>query len=211
MDIGLNSLYNIGSSYTMKLNDDKVLVVEDDELKSTKLSETEKVNKKILQELEKKELQKVKNSDELSEDEERLVRDLQSRDTEVKAHESAHQTAGGGMVGAASYTYQQAPDGKMYAIGGEVSISTGEASSPQEAIANAQQIIASAMAAGSPSPQDFAVATSAKMMQIKAEQQLTRQKEEQIAGIETYKNTMFDKKNGQKKEENSLGGVDIPA
>jgi hypothetical protein len=186
MNIGLNTLYDIGSNYIMKLNDREVLVVEDDELRSSKLSKSEIAEKKILQELEKKKVQNSSTENKLSPDEERLIRDLQARDNEVKTHESAHQSAGGGMVGAASYTYQQGPDGKMYAIGGEVSISTGKASSPQEAIANAKQIVAASTAAGDPSPQDAAVASSAKLMQIKAEQQLIKENQEKSLGIDIY-------------------------
>jgi hypothetical protein len=62
----------------------------------------------------------------------------------------------------------------MYAIGGEVSISMPSSSSPEEAIRNARQVMASAMAAGDPSPQDYAVASSARVMEMKAQQQLAK-------------------------------------
>ncbi len=187
MNIGLSTLNDIGSNYYMRLNNKEVLVVEEDELRSPKLTESQKLEKKIEKEQEKKELEKTSSLDELSEDEERLVGELQSRDTEVRAHEAAHQAAGGGMTGAASYTYQQGPDGKMYAIGGEVSISMKTGSTPEETIANARQIVASAMAAGNPSPQDHAVASSARVMEMKAQQQLTRQQQEETEGKEAYK------------------------
>ncbi len=177
MQVGLSTLYDIGSNYTMRLNDEEILVVEEDELRTKKVSDSEKIDKDIKEDADKK----AKNSsskEELSPDEERLVRDLQSRDSEVKAHESAHQAAGGGMTGAASYTYQQGPDGRMYAIGGEVSISMKSGSTPEETIANARQIAAAAMAAGNPSPQDYAVASSARVMEMKAQQQLARQQQD---------------------------------
>ena len=123
---------------------------------------------------------------ELNEDEKRVVRDLESRDGEVKAHEAAHQAAGGGMTGAASYTYQQGPDGKMYAIGGEVSISMKSGSTPQESIANARQIAAAAMAPANPSPQDYSVATTARVMEMKAQQQLVREKLQEMTGTKAY-------------------------
>jgi hypothetical protein len=113
----------------------------------------------------------LSKDDELTQDERRSINELQARDAEVKAHESAHQAAGGGMVGGASFTYQQGPDGKMYAIGGEVPISMPSGSTPEEIIANAQQIIASATAPADPSAQDVAVASSARSMIIEAEQQ----------------------------------------
>ena len=135
---------------------------------------------------------KSQNPNELSLDEKRLVKDLQARDTEVKAHEAAHQAAGGGMTGAASFSYQQGPDGKMYAIGGEVSIATKGGSTPQEKIANARQIQAAAMAPANPSGQDFAVAASAKMMEIKAQQELVKLQQEKLDGTKSYQNTAQD-------------------
>lgn len=191
MQIGSNSLYDIGSNFTIKLNDKEILVLEDDpaaldRAKSKKLSNEKKEEEKKLEES-----KKNNNPDELSEDEKRLVKDLASRDAEVKTHEAAHQAAGGGMTGAASYTYQQGPDGKMYAIGGEVSISMPSSSSPEETIKNTRQVIASAMAAGDPSPQDFAVASSARMVEMQAQQQKTKEmqaEQEEKQGKETYAN-----------------------
>src|SRR5680860_898722 len=48
--------------------------------------------------------------------------DLKARDRDVRAHEAAHQAAGGQHAGAMSFTYQRGPDGAQYAVGGEVSI-----------------------------------------------------------------------------------------
>lgn len=202
MNVGLSTLYDIGSNYSVRINDKEVLVYEDDEShKKSKDSDA----KKLQEEQEKKSSQKTNN--ELSQDEKRLVKDFQARDGEVKAHEAAHQAAGSGMTGAASYTYQQGPDGKMYAIGGEVSISMKSGSTPEETIKNARQIVAAAMAAGSPSPQDFSVASSAKVMEMKAEQQLAREKQEEALGKNTYKNEV----NKIKDATIVSNGIDIPA
>jgi hypothetical protein len=81
----------------------------------------------------------------------------------------------------------------MYAIGGEVSISISGGSTPQEQIANARSVIAAAMAPSNPSSQDFAVANSARVMEMKAEQKLTKQKQEQTEGLEQYQATQKDK------------------
>lgn len=188
MSIGLSALRDIGSNYYMRLNDKEVLVLKEDELRNSQLTDAQKLDKKIQEESEDKKIKEPNAADKLSEDEERLVRDLASRDSEVRAHEAAHQAAGGGMVGAASYTYQQGPDGKMYAIGGEVSVSMKAGSTPEETIANAKQIAIAAMAAGNPSPQDFAVASSARVMEMKAQQQLAREQQEELIGKETYSN-----------------------
>ena len=129
----------------------------------------------------------TQDPNQLTDDEKTVVKDLQARDTEVRAHEAAHQAAGGGMTGGASYTYQKGPDGHMYAIGGEVSISTKGGSNPQEAIANARQVEAAAMAPANPSGQDFAVASSAKIMEMKAQQELSKEQQEQNKGTQAYK------------------------
>lgn len=206
MQISSNYLYN-SASYQIKINDKEVLVVQEDE-------ETKKnIISAAKQQTEQKETQQKSNSsDELSKDELRLVQDLQSRDSEVKAHEAAHQAAGGGMTGAASYTYQQGPDGKMYAIGGEVSITMKSGSTPEETIRNARQIAASAMAAGNPSPQDHAVASSARIMEMKAQQQLTKENEEEISAKEIYKNEADKNANNlQNKTVKDLNTIDISA
>ena len=196
MQVGLSTLYDIGSSYTIPLNDKEILVVEEDKERKDAISGEKKPQEE--QNVDKQ------NTEELSPDEERLVRDLQSRDSEVKAHEAAHQAAGGGMTGAASYTYQQGPDGKMYAIGGEVSITMKSGSTPEETIANARQVAAAAMAAGNPSPQDYAVASSARVMEMKAQQQLAREQQEELLGQNAYKDS-----NTQTQEESNK--LDIPA
>ena len=205
MDVGLNSLYNIGLSYSVKLNDKETLVYEEDETRQSKKSQTQKLQKE-------KETQEGKKSpsdkEELSEDEKQLVKDLQARDAEVKTHEAAHQAAGGGMTGAASFSYQQGPDGKMYAIGGEVGIAAPSGSTPEETIANAQQVIAAAMAPANPSGQDFAVASSARIMMIKAQQQKIKETQEKQNGQETYQNSTLS--NNQNREEKS-NKIDIPA
>lgn len=203
MNVGLSTLYNIGSNYSVQLNEKEILVYEEDK---TYKKEKDPLKTELSKQDEKKQEEKSKSSDELSEDEKKLVKDLQSRDSEVKAHEAAHQAAGGGMTGAASYTYQQGPDGKMYAIGGEVSISMKTGSSPEENVRNARQIIAAAMAPGNPSPQDYSVASSAKVMEMKALQKLAKEQQEEVMGKETYKNEA-----DKNKASNDLSGIDIPA
>ncbi|HEY9203979.1 MAG TPA: putative metalloprotease CJM1_0395 family protein [Sulfurimonas sp.] len=195
MEIGSASHYNIGINYSIKLNEEEILVFEDDPLREKKTSDEEKIEK----EQEEKKSAEDSSTEKLSEDEKRLVQDLRSRDAEVRTHEAAHQAAGGGMTGAASYTYQQGPDGRMYAIGGEVSISIPSGSTPQESMRNAQQAIAAAMAPADPSGQDFAVASSAMVMLMKAQQQLLKETQEGILGKEVYKSEA--QKNTQDKKD----------
>ena len=203
MEIGLNTLQQIGTNYSVRLNDKEVLVYEDDSSRVVKKSDGKKLQEK--QETQKS--QEPVSTKELSQGEKQMLVELQARDAEVRSHEAAHQS-GGAATGGASYTYQQGPDGKMYAIGGEVSVSFSSGSTPEETIANAQAVISSAMAPGSPSGQDMAVASSARMMIMKAQQQKSRELQEEIKGYETYKNET-NKSSNQDVQKPS--GIDIPA
>ena len=205
MEIGFNSLQSIGTSYSIKLNEKEAIVFEEDSSYKTAKSDSEKLQENVDKEKTKKE-EKSNSANGLSVEEKQLVQELQSRDTEVRGHEAAHQGAGGGMTGAASFTYQQGPDGRMYAIGGEVPISIPAGSTPEETIRNARQAIAAAMAPSDPSGQDFAVASSATVMMMKAEQQKAKEAQEMMLGQETYKNEA--NKNSNDDEPNKL---DIPA
>ncbi len=177
--MSIPSVHDIGINYVIRLSESKVLVSRDKEDGIGAETQNENTQQNTAKE--------SKNPKELSPDEQRLIKALESRDKEVKAHEAAHQAAGGGMTGAASYTYQIGPDGKMYAIGGEVSINTPTPSSPKEALKIARQVAAAALAVGEPSPQDFAVAASARMMEVQAQQDLAKEEREKQRGLESYK------------------------
>ncbi len=204
MEISTTTLNNIGTNYSIRINKEEILVYEEDKTRKVEKSEFNKVQKEE-DEKKAKKAEKSKLINELSPDEKKLVADLATRDAEVKAHESAHQS-GGAATGAATFSYQQGPDGKMYAIGGEVSVSMKAGSTPQETIANAQAVIASAMAPADPSGQDHAVAASAAMMISKAQQQISREKQEQIEGKETYKN---ESQNSNSTQSNKQGAEDV--
>jgi len=111
--------------------------------------------------------------------ERQVVAKLQARDSEVRAHEAAHLAAAGGIAsGGASFTYQRGPDGKMYAVGGEVPISISGGSSPQETIKQMRQVAAAALAPADPSPQDYAVASSARSEEMRALAELRKEQAE---------------------------------
>lgn len=207
MNISNAPLLDIDTRFISRLNDKEILVAKKDPL-LVSMADEKKAQKEKEQEEKKAEAsQKRSRPNELSEDEKRVVKELASRDAEVKAHEAAHQASGSGMTGAASYTHQRGPDGKMYAIGGEVSISTPAASSPEEAIKIARQVATSAMAAGNPSPQDFAVAASARMMEIKAQQELAQEEQKKLSGLKSYE----DAQNGLQMRQEETPLLDIPA
>ncbi|WP_246831046.1 putative metalloprotease CJM1_0395 family protein [Nautilia sp. PV-1] len=87
----------------------------------------------------------------------------------------AHQAAGGGFAGAPSYTTVKGPDGKEYAVGGEVPIKIVKGKTPDETIKNMRQIKAAALAPADPSPQDLKVAQTADLIASKAEQEKNQQ------------------------------------
>ncbi len=116
----------------------------------------------------------AENNAELSNEEQQKVEELKQRDQEVKAHEQAHIAAGGSYVqGGAQLTYEKGPDGQRYAVGGEVSISTSKARTPEETITKAQVIRRAALAPADPSPQDRRVAAQASAMETTARQELS--------------------------------------
>ena len=117
-----------------------------------------------------------KNVGELSREEQRIVSELQAADTNVRAHEAAHMAAGGGLTSPASYTYERGPDNKMYAVAGEVGISTGEGNTPQESLNKAQTIRRAALAPADPSPQDLKVAAQAASMEMSARAEILQEK-----------------------------------
>ncbi|MDR2549992.1 MAG: hypothetical protein LBD10_07335 [Desulfobulbus sp.] len=115
-------------------------------------------------------------SQELTAAETKMIRELQSRDREVRAHEMAHlASAGRHARGGASYTYQQGPDGRQYAIGGEVPIDTGKAATPEETIQKMEAIKQAALAPADPSAADRAIAANAAATANQARQELQAQ------------------------------------
>lgn len=107
----------------------------------------------------------------LTQEQQQQVTALKRRDAEVRQHEAAHQAAGGSHAGGASFTYQRGPDGKNYAIGGEVQIDVGAASTPEATAAKMDQIKAAALAPAQPSAQDQRVASMADGIKAQAQQE----------------------------------------
>src|SRR5690606_21597567 len=85
-------------------------------------------------------------------------------------------------AGAAVYQYERGPNGVSYAVGGEVSISVGPASTPEETLLKAQTIRRAALAPAEPSPQDRQVAAGASRLEALARQELA-ERNESDAGI----------------------------
>ena len=117
---------------------------------------------------------------ELSEEEEAEVTKLKDRDREVRAHEHAHLAAAGPYSrGGVQYEYQRGPDGRRYAVGGEVSIDTSKEKNPEDTIRKAQVVRRAAQAPAEPSSQDRRVAAEASRMESRARQELSKQRVEE--------------------------------
>jgi hypothetical protein len=103
-----------------------------------------------------------------------IIRSLESRDKAVRNHENAHAGVGGSFTGAPSYSYEIGPNGKKYAVDGEVSIDlTPIAGEPAQTIAKMNKVQAAALAPANPSAQDIRVAASAASIILEAQAELT--------------------------------------
>lgn len=111
---------------------------------------------------------------ELTAEQELMVEELKARDRQVRSHEAAHMAAGGTLAGAASYSYERGPDGRSYAVGGEVPIELSAGSNPRETIERARQIRAAALAPADPSGQDLRVAAAAEALEMSASLELAQ-------------------------------------
>ena len=104
---------------------------------------------------------------------ERVINELQRRDKEVRSHELAHAAVGGSFTGAPNYSFKTGPDGKKYAVGGEVSVDLSTiAGNPTATIAKMQKVHAAALAPANPSAQDTKVAANAIQIILQAQSEL---------------------------------------
>ena len=98
----------------------------------------------------------------LSPQQREVVAELKARDAEVRDHEEAHARVGGQYAGQPSYTYQTGPDGRRYAIGGEVPIDVAPVpGDPGATIAKMQVVKLAALAPAEPSSADRRIAALA--------------------------------------------------
>ncbi len=199
MQIGLNYNYASNSSY------------EKTQKNNTEQENTENTNSQNKDSKQNNEQTQMINGVELTLQQVQQLRELQSIDRNVKAHEAAHQAAGGGLAGAASFSYTRGPDNQMYAVAGEVPIRMQEGRTPEETIANARQVAAAAMAPADPSPQDYKVAANAAKMEfdaraeatkLKAQEAKEKKEEEEEKQESSDKNNQDSKNNPEKVEAN---------
>lgn len=118
------------------------------------------------------------NPNELTEAEKKQVQELKKRDQEVRAHEQAHKTVGGPYASAPTYETTTGPDGREYAIGGEVKIDASPvANNPEATIRKMDIVVRAALAPAQPSSQDRQVAQQAQQTRIQAQAELSQQRQ----------------------------------
>lgn len=114
----------------------------------------------------------------LTEEQLQQVREMQKRDREVRVHESAHLAVASAYArGAVQYTYAYGPDGKRYAVGGEVNIDTAPVpNDPEATLRKARALRNAALAPAEPSDQDRSVAVAAMNMAAQAQAEILAKK-----------------------------------
>ncbi len=123
----------------------------------------------------------------LSPEEKQKIVELKQTDREVRVHEQGHKSAAGSYAqGGPSFEYTQGPDGKRYAVAGEVQIDTGEVEgNPQATVRKMQVVRRAALTPQDPSPQDRAVAAEASAKEAAARAALRREQAEEGGDLET--------------------------
>ena len=167
------------SSYNDEINDEAVISKEAQALlaqdKIDAKTELAAQDDKKLQDAKADEDTAAKGEEKLTPSQQQEVANLKARDAEVRTHEQAHISAASGLnASAPNYTYKTGPDGKKYAVAGEVDISFNKSDNPEENIAKAQTMKAAATAPAQPSNQDMSVARKADQLISEATQELAQ-------------------------------------
>lgn len=121
--------------------------------------------------------ERAQDPDGLTEEERAIVDDMAQRDREVRDHEMAHAIAGGPYTGPPRYQMEQGPDGRSYAVSGEVDIDVSPESDPEATIRKMEIVKRAALAPADPSPEDRAIAQMADQIRMQAQQDLQAQRE----------------------------------
>lgn len=102
------------------------------------------------------------------------IKNLKDRDHEVRTHELAHATVGGAFTSSPTFSYEIGPDGKRYAVGGEVDVDLSSVpGDPRATISKMQKVHAAALAPANPSIQDTRVAAAAARIILQAQSELS--------------------------------------
>ncbi|MCP5182141.1 MAG: hypothetical protein H6993_10295 [Pseudomonadales bacterium] len=121
------------------------------------------------------------------------VRELASRDREVRAHEQAHAAVGGAHAGTPHFQYERGPNGVSYAVEGHVNIDVSEVpGDPSATLEKMQTVRRAALAPANPSPADRAVAAKATLRAAQARAELADSRRVDISDAEGTKGGYVD-------------------
>ncbi|MCC5855195.1 MAG: catalase [Idiomarina sp.] len=113
--------------------------------------------------------------------EERELRELRQRDQEVRRHEEAHANVGGQYAGTPQYEYERGPDGRNYAVGGEVEIDVSPIPGDAAATLRKMQTVQrAALAPEEPSPADRRIANEASRKEAEARREIAEERAEEM-------------------------------
>jgi len=139
---------------------------------------------KVTQDIQANSLQKFSmfNERELTLREQLEVKRLEQVERSVHEHERSHLRAARDLaISSPSFDYQRGPDGKEYAVGGEVNVSADfDFADAQGTIEKALKIRQAALAPNDPSPKDRRAATEAKIVESKAYRKLNREEAQEV-------------------------------
>ncbi|BFU77975.1 hypothetical protein ALC152_11900 [Arcobacter sp. 15-2] len=95
----------------------------------------------------------------------RVLEKFKNKDAEIRTHEQVHASIGHTTV-PISYSYQQGPDGKMYAVGGSVRLETSMPDDPKAAAFKLDMLQKAASAPSNTSGADNAIASQSNLNKI---------------------------------------------
>lgn len=152
------------------------------------------------------------SNDSISREEEfqqgREINELQRRDQEVRSHELAHASVGGAFTGSPNYSFETGPDGKKYAVEGEVSVDLSSVpGDPRATIAKMQKIHTAALAPANPSVQDTRVAASAAQIILQAQSELLAAQGNEFSGTKS-ENSAYVSPNSTLNQDRKSVGLD---
>lgn len=153
----------------------KMLAYLNDTAAEEKLQKSDKLNPK---------------TEELSAEEKQEVEKLRERDQKVRRHEQAHLSAAGGLaVGGAHYRFKTGPDGRQYAVVGEVGLKIPAGGTPEEKLRTAAQLERAALAPEEPSSSDRNIAAKARQQKAEAQQEINAKNLKEARGSDSRDNS----------------------
>ncbi|WP_445947508.1 putative metalloprotease CJM1_0395 family protein, partial [Shewanella sp.] len=171
---------------------------EDDSVAQTKQNDQQSsdVDAAITKQAQSEQESKQQNQDAIKQQEQQLaqktekieaaqVNQLSKRDTEVKTHEQAHAAVGGVHAQSPSFTYEKGPDGKRYAVDGEVQIDVSVVNGDAQATLNKMmKVYSAAMAPVQPSMADIRVAAEALQKMNAAREELAIERQQSVIELD---------------------------